>query len=114
MEHGGPLRTVVPQRYFWKSAKFLRALEFSPVDKPGFWNKAAITTTSGKSAFSDADSSRLMTQGDLNLCEAGAGEQPGLCGSPPPVERGDQAAITDDGDFWKEERFQAASDWITT
>ena len=37
MEHGGPLRTVVPKRYFWKSAKFLRALEFSPVDKPGFW-----------------------------------------------------------------------------
>ena len=32
MEHGGPLRTVVPKRYFWKSAKFLRALEFSPVD----------------------------------------------------------------------------------
>ena len=37
MEHGGPLRTVVPKRYFWKSAKFLRALEFSSVDKPGFW-----------------------------------------------------------------------------
>ena len=36
MEHGGPLRTVVPKRYFWKSAKFLRALEFSPADKPGF------------------------------------------------------------------------------
>ena len=31
IEHGGPLRTVVPKRYFWKSAKFLRALEFSPV-----------------------------------------------------------------------------------
>ena len=39
MEHGGPLRTVVPKRYFWKSAKFLRALEFSPVDKPGFWER---------------------------------------------------------------------------
>ena len=39
MEHGGPLRTVVPKRYFWKSAKFLRALEFSPVDKPGFWEQ---------------------------------------------------------------------------
>ena len=30
------MRTVVPKRYFWKSAKFLRALEFSPVDKPGW------------------------------------------------------------------------------
>lgn len=39
MEHGGPLRTLVPKRYFWKSAKFLRALEFSPVDKPGFWEQ---------------------------------------------------------------------------
>ena len=55
MEHGGPLRTVVPKRYFWKSAKFLRALEFSAVDKPGFW---------------------------------------------------EQGGYHNDGDFWKEERFQ--------
>ena len=39
LEHGGPVRTLVPKRYFWKSAKFLRALEFSPVDKPGFWEQ---------------------------------------------------------------------------
>lgn len=39
IEHGGPVRTLVPKRYFWKSAKFLRALEFSPVDKPGFWEQ---------------------------------------------------------------------------
>lgn len=39
-DHGGPLRTLVPKRYFWKSAKFVRALEFSPVDKPGFWENA--------------------------------------------------------------------------
>ncbi len=36
-DHGAPLRTLVPKRYFWKSAKFLRGLEFSTVDKPGFW-----------------------------------------------------------------------------
>jgi DMSO/TMAO reductase YedYZ molybdopterin-dependent catalytic subunit len=36
-DHGFPVRTLVPKRYFWKSAKFLRALEFSTVDKPGFW-----------------------------------------------------------------------------
>jgi DMSO/TMAO reductase YedYZ molybdopterin-dependent catalytic subunit len=36
-DHGGPVRTLVPKRYFWKSAKFLRAIEFSAVDKPGFW-----------------------------------------------------------------------------
>lgn len=39
-DHGAPLRTLVPKRYFWKSAKFLRALEFSPIDKPGFWEQA--------------------------------------------------------------------------
>jgi DMSO/TMAO reductase YedYZ molybdopterin-dependent catalytic subunit len=39
-DHGYPLRTLVPKRYFWKSAKWLRALEFSPTDKPGFWEQA--------------------------------------------------------------------------
>lgn len=38
-DHGAPVRTLVPKRYFWKSAKFLRALEFSPVDKAGFWER---------------------------------------------------------------------------
>jgi DMSO/TMAO reductase YedYZ molybdopterin-dependent catalytic subunit len=39
IDHGGPLRTLVPKRYLWKSAKFLRALEFSKTDKPGFWEE---------------------------------------------------------------------------
>ena len=39
-DHGAPVRTLVPHLYFWKSAKFLRALELSPVDKPGFWEQA--------------------------------------------------------------------------
>lgn len=39
-DHGFPVRTLVPKRYFWKSAKFLRGLEFSSVDKPGFWEQA--------------------------------------------------------------------------
>lgn len=39
-EHGFPVRTLVPKRYFWKSAKFLRGLEFSTSDKPGFWEMA--------------------------------------------------------------------------
>ena len=37
LEHGYPLRLVVPKRYFWKSTKWLRGLEFSATDKPGFW-----------------------------------------------------------------------------
>jgi DMSO/TMAO reductase YedYZ molybdopterin-dependent catalytic subunit len=40
LDHGYPLRTLVPKRYFWKSAKWLRGLEFSAVDKPGYWENA--------------------------------------------------------------------------
>lgn len=39
-EHGYPLRLIVPKRYFWKSVKWLRSLEFSTEDQPGFWEKA--------------------------------------------------------------------------
>ncbi|MGH6952840.1 MAG: sulfite oxidase-like oxidoreductase [Alphaproteobacteria bacterium] len=36
-EHGGPVRVVVPRRYFWKSAKWVRRIEFLAEDRPGFW-----------------------------------------------------------------------------
>jgi DMSO/TMAO reductase YedYZ molybdopterin-dependent catalytic subunit len=39
-EHGFPLRTLVPKKYFWKSAKWLRGLEFRADDKLGFWEQA--------------------------------------------------------------------------
>ena len=35
--HGAPMRLVVPHLYFWKSPKWLSRIEFSPVDKPGYW-----------------------------------------------------------------------------
>jgi DMSO/TMAO reductase YedYZ molybdopterin-dependent catalytic subunit len=38
-EHGWPLRLVIPKRYFWKSAKWLRGLELLPHDEPGFWER---------------------------------------------------------------------------
>ena len=38
-EHGWPLRLFVPQRYFWKSAKWLRGLELTAEDRPGFWEQ---------------------------------------------------------------------------
>ncbi|MCC3374945.1 sulfite oxidase-like oxidoreductase [Cohnella sp. REN36] len=38
-EHGFPVRMVVPHLYFWKSAKWLRAIEFRATDKPGFWER---------------------------------------------------------------------------
>ena len=36
-EHGGPVRMLVPKRYFYKSAKWLRGLKFVTEDEPGFW-----------------------------------------------------------------------------
>jgi DMSO/TMAO reductase YedYZ molybdopterin-dependent catalytic subunit len=36
-EHGGPARLVVPGRYFWKSAKWVRGLRLRSSDEPGFW-----------------------------------------------------------------------------
>jgi DMSO/TMAO reductase YedYZ molybdopterin-dependent catalytic subunit len=39
LDHGWPLRLVVPSRYFWKSAKWLRGLELLTSDQPGFWER---------------------------------------------------------------------------
>jgi len=36
-EHGGPARLVVPGRYFWKSAKWIRGIRLIDRDVPGFW-----------------------------------------------------------------------------
>ncbi|HSV29298.1 MAG TPA: sulfite oxidase-like oxidoreductase [Candidatus Omnitrophota bacterium] len=36
-EHGGPVRMVIPKLYFWKSAKWLRAITFMEQDSPGYW-----------------------------------------------------------------------------
>jgi DMSO/TMAO reductase YedYZ molybdopterin-dependent catalytic subunit len=37
LEHGGPVRVIVPHLYAWKGSKFLNGIVFSPVDRPGFW-----------------------------------------------------------------------------
>jgi DMSO/TMAO reductase YedYZ molybdopterin-dependent catalytic subunit len=39
LEHGGPLRLVIPKLYAWKSAKWVRTLEFLSQDKPGYWEE---------------------------------------------------------------------------
>ena len=36
-QHGWPLRLVVAGRYFWKSPKWLRGLEFTEHEQAGFW-----------------------------------------------------------------------------
>jgi len=36
-EHGGPVRVLIPDWYFWKSAKWVTRIEFVAADRPGFW-----------------------------------------------------------------------------
>lgn len=36
-EHGGPVRMVVPKRYAWKGAKWLKGIELHEHDRRGFW-----------------------------------------------------------------------------
>ena len=35
--HGAPVRALVPDLYFWKSAKWLTGIRFVATDKPGYW-----------------------------------------------------------------------------
>jgi DMSO/TMAO reductase YedYZ molybdopterin-dependent catalytic subunit len=36
-DHGGPVRVVIPDWYFWKSPKWVTKIEFTAEDRPGFW-----------------------------------------------------------------------------
>lgn len=38
-EHGGPVRLVVPRLYFWKSAKWIRGIEFTVEERLGYWER---------------------------------------------------------------------------
>ncbi len=40
-EHGGPVRVIVPERYFYKSLKWLERIEVLPVDRLGYWEATA-------------------------------------------------------------------------
>jgi DMSO/TMAO reductase YedYZ molybdopterin-dependent catalytic subunit len=35
--HGAPVRSLVPDLYFWKSAKWLTGIRFAKRDEPGYW-----------------------------------------------------------------------------
>ena len=37
--HGAPVRALVPDRYFYKSAKWLKGIQFSSVDEPGYYER---------------------------------------------------------------------------
>ncbi len=45
LEHGGPLRLVVPKRYGWKSAKWVRQITFLDRDEPGYWEVRGYSNT---------------------------------------------------------------------
>ena len=37
LQHGAPVRGLVPDLYFWKSAKWITGLKFVRDDEPGYW-----------------------------------------------------------------------------
>jgi DMSO/TMAO reductase YedYZ molybdopterin-dependent catalytic subunit len=39
VEHGGPVRGMVPRRYAWKSAKWIKAIELVAIDRQGYWEE---------------------------------------------------------------------------
>lgn len=43
--HGGPVRTVISKKYFYKSAKWLRGIRFAEEDELGFWEKRGYSNT---------------------------------------------------------------------
>ncbi|MBI3805706.1 MAG: sulfite oxidase-like oxidoreductase [Nitrospirae bacterium] len=44
-EHGGPARMVVPKRYAWKSAKWIKEIHFMKEDRLGFWELRGYSNT---------------------------------------------------------------------
>ncbi|HEX6899327.1 MAG TPA: molybdopterin-dependent oxidoreductase [Thermoanaerobaculia bacterium] len=41
-EHGYPLRTLTPSRYFYKSLKWVHRIEFLAEDQPGYWERESF------------------------------------------------------------------------
>lgn len=44
-EHGAPVRVVIPDRYFYKSAKWLEAVRVTSRDEPGFWERQGYSNS---------------------------------------------------------------------
>jgi DMSO/TMAO reductase YedYZ molybdopterin-dependent catalytic subunit len=43
--HGAPLRALVPDRYFYKSVKWLEGIRFSKFDEPGYYERRGWSNT---------------------------------------------------------------------
>ncbi len=44
-DHGAPLRTLVPDRYFYKSVKWLKGIRFSTLDEPGYYENGGYSNS---------------------------------------------------------------------
>jgi DMSO/TMAO reductase YedYZ molybdopterin-dependent catalytic subunit len=44
-DHGGPARVILPKRYAWKGAKWVKELIFLARDEPGFWEQRGYSNT---------------------------------------------------------------------
>jgi len=43
--HGAPLRALIPDRYFYKSVKWLEEIKFSSVDEPGYYESGGYSNS---------------------------------------------------------------------
>jgi DMSO/TMAO reductase YedYZ molybdopterin-dependent catalytic subunit len=43
--HGAPVRALVPDRYFYKSAKWLEGIKFTSRDEPGYWERRGYSNS---------------------------------------------------------------------
>jgi len=44
-EHGGPVRVIIPKRYAWKGAKWVKAITFLENDRLGYWEVRGYSNT---------------------------------------------------------------------
>jgi len=45
LAHGAPVRVLIPDRYFYKSAKWLEAIKITSRDEPGFWERQGYSNS---------------------------------------------------------------------
>ena len=43
--HGAPVRALVPDLYFYKSAKWLEGIKFTAQDEPGYWERLGYSNS---------------------------------------------------------------------
>lgn len=61
-DHGGPARVIIPKRYAWKGAKFIREITFLDRDILGFWEVRGYSNSADpwlEERFSNYDSRKL-------------------------------------------------------